>query len=290
MLVTDSPGQGKPDALFVVSLESGEKRQLTNPLLPSIGDSDPAVSPDGRWIVFRRDTSPFTGALYAQELGQDLTVTGEPRRLTATALDGYSPTWTADNSEVLFSARAGLWRIDVAGKGQAARLPFVGEDGLTPVVSRPQPARPTRLVYVRSFRDTNIWRVESSTAGAIASSPPAVTISSTRRDDQPDVSPDGRRVALISDSFGRTGDLDFRHDGLERRPAHNDEREPGIPALVSRRVIDCVPLESRGTRRRLRGPGSGRQASKPHLPTFNRRVPELLGRRPLDSFRVEPNW
>ena len=31
LVVTDSPGEGKPDALFVISLETGEKRQLTNP-------------------------------------------------------------------------------------------------------------------------------------------------------------------------------------------------------------------------------------------------------------------
>ena len=150
--------------------------------------------PPGRFSLHRRVVR--TGA----RAGSDRDWRTSPS--TATALDGYGPTWTADNSEVLFSARGGLWRIDVAGEGQAARLPFVGEDGLTPVVSRPQPGRPIRLVYVRSFRDTNIWRVESSTAGAVASSPPAVAISSTRRDDQPDVSPDGRRVAFVSDRSG----------------------------------------------------------------------------------------
>jgi Tol biopolymer transport system component len=31
LVVADSPGKGKPTALFVVSLESGEKRRLTHP-------------------------------------------------------------------------------------------------------------------------------------------------------------------------------------------------------------------------------------------------------------------
>ena len=43
-----------------------------------------------------------------------------------------------------------------------------------PVVSRPQPGRPARLVYVRSFEDSNIWRVETSAPGAPSSSPPVV--------------------------------------------------------------------------------------------------------------------
>ena len=107
-----------------------------------------------------------------------------------------------DSKEILFSARGSLWRLVVAGESTPARLPFVGEDGLMPVVSRPQPGRPPRLVYVRSFEDYNIWRVETSAPGATASSPPVVSISSTRRDDMPQLSPDGRRVAFTSDRSG----------------------------------------------------------------------------------------
>ena len=70
-MVTDSPGEGKPDALFVISLETGEKRQLTNPQPPAAGDTNPAVSPDGSWLVFRRNASGlFTGELYRLPLGQ----------------------------------------------------------------------------------------------------------------------------------------------------------------------------------------------------------------------------
>ena len=83
------------------------------------------------------------------------------------------------------------------------RLPFVGEDGLMPVVSRPQPGHPARLVYVRSFADHNIWRSNDS-AGAPATSPPVVAIASTRRDAIPALSPDGQRVVFISDRSGET--------------------------------------------------------------------------------------
>ena len=51
-----------------------------------------------------------------------------------------------------------------------------------PAVWRPQPGRPGRLAYVRSSADINIWRIETSAAGAAASSPPVVAIASTRRD------------------------------------------------------------------------------------------------------------
>ena len=71
-----------------------------------------------------------------------------------------------------------------------------------PVVSRPQPGRLSRLVYVRSFQDRNIWRVETSAPGVPTSSPPVVAISSTRQDHIPFFSPDGLRVAFSSDRSG----------------------------------------------------------------------------------------
>src|SRR5207249_7567351 len=85
LVVTDSPGEGKPAALFLVSLD-GEKKQLTNPRPLEPGDTHPAVSPDGSWLVFRRNASgPFTGELYRLALGTGLTAVGEPQRLTPAA-------------------------------------------------------------------------------------------------------------------------------------------------------------------------------------------------------------
>jgi Tol biopolymer transport system component len=230
LVVTDSAGEGKPDALFVVSLESGEKRQLTYPLHPIAGDTDPAVSPDGNWVVFRRNASPFVGELYRLPLGKGLIATGEPSRLTLTALDANNPTWMPDSKEILFSAKGGLWRLAVSGTRAPTRLPFVGEDGLMPVVSRPQPGRPLRLVYVRSYADSNIWRVETSHAGATATSPPVVAISSTRWDATPQFSPDGRRVAFTS---SRSGELEVwlaDADGSNAVPLTSMGAVPGFPS------------------------------------------------------------
>ena len=207
LVVTDSPGEDKPAALFVVSLESGMKRQLTYPQPPATGDADPAVSPDGSWLAFLRNASVVnTSELYRLPLGKDLTAMGEPQRITPVELNAEYPTWMPGSKEILFSARGGLWRLVATsgkpGENTPYRLPSVGEDGRMAVVSRPQPGRPRRLAYVRSFQDSNIWRVETSAPGALASSPPGVLISSTRADLQPQFSPDGRRVASYSDRSG----------------------------------------------------------------------------------------
>ena len=207
IVVTDSTGDGKPDALFVISLETGEKRQLTHPQPFSAGDTSPAVSPDGSWLVFRRDASPYTGELYRLPLGGGLTAAGELRRLTPAAQDAGNPAFMPDGEEILFSARGSLWKLAITPEkreGTPTRLPFVGEDGIMPAVSRPQRGRLPRLVYVRSFADWNIWRVETPAAGARASSPPAVAISSTKVEWMPDFSSDGRRVTFVSNRSGES--------------------------------------------------------------------------------------
>jgi dipeptidyl aminopeptidase/acylaminoacyl peptidase len=63
--------------------------------------------------------------------------------------------------------------------------------------------KPCRLAYVRSFQDTNIYRVETAAPGTPASAPPALSISSTRGDIFPQFSPDGSRVAFSSNRSGK---------------------------------------------------------------------------------------
>src|SRR5262249_29956390 len=149
------------DALFVVSVETGEKRQLTFPPSAALGDSNPALSPDGRSLVFRRNIGSLNGELHWLPLRKDLTDVGQTRRLTLAALNAAYPAWMPNGKEILFSATANLWRLSVDGTDPPARLPFVGEDAILPVVSRPQPDRPSRLAYVRSASDYNIWRIET---------------------------------------------------------------------------------------------------------------------------------
>ena len=233
VVIPDSPGEGKPDALFVISLDSGEKRQLTHPQHPVAGDADPAVSPDGSWLVFRRIAAPYVGELYRLPLGTDLIARGEPSRLTLASLYANNPTWMPNGKEILFSARDGLWRSAVTGASKPSRLPFVGEDGLMPVVSHPQPGRLPRLAYVRSYADYNIWHVETSAPGAAASAPPRVAISSTRWEGCPQFSPDGRRVAFASDRSGENEIWLADTDGSNAVQLTSTGGNPGYPRWSS---------------------------------------------------------
>jgi Tol biopolymer transport system component len=202
LVTTDSTGEGKPDALFLVSLETGEKRQLTNPQPPVIADTNAAVSPDGLSLVFHRNFGIDAGELYWLPLRKNPTANGELKRLTSAMLNARYPAWMPDGRTILFSAKGNLWTLDIPGTGLPARLPFVGQDGVMPVVSRSQPGRPSRLSYARSFEDENIWRVDVPAPGKLPVSPPGVAISSTRSEGRAQISPDGRRVAFHSNRSG----------------------------------------------------------------------------------------
>jgi len=204
IVVTDAASDsGSQDALFVVAIDSGEKRQLTRPPDSRMADTDPAISPDGKWLAFRRDVAPFSGELQVAALGSDLAIKGEPRALTPTALVAYGPRWLPDSAAIVFSAKGALYRVGIAEGSRTERLPF-GEDGVMPVVSWLQGSAPARLIYVRSFQDLNIWRIDMPAPGMPATSPPVLAIASTRRDFIPHVSPDGRRVVFNSDRSGES--------------------------------------------------------------------------------------
>ena len=138
-------------------------------------------------------------------LGKDIVANGEPKPLTSMRLNASYPAWMPDGKAILFSELGRLWRLPLSGNpGEHApeQLPFVGEDGQMPIVSHPKSAGTSRLIYVRSFTDWNIWSVKTPAPGLAASVPPAVAIASTRTELTPAFSPDGRRVAFASDRSG----------------------------------------------------------------------------------------
>jgi len=47
-------GNQERPALFLISVDTGEKRNLTTVAVESLGDTAPAFSPDGRTLAFIR--------------------------------------------------------------------------------------------------------------------------------------------------------------------------------------------------------------------------------------------
>ena len=198
----DSPG---PLSVFLLSVDSGERRRLTRPPEDStLGDVSPAFSPDGRTLAFARFGSGLTNDLYLLDLDEDLNPQGEPRRRTfmeqVTAGHGF----TSDGRDIVFGAgpltNSSLWRVPVSGTASPERLPF-GESGFWPLVSR----QGNRLAYTALDLNMNIYRLNLPVAGGMTGT--AVKfISSSRWDHDPQYSPDGNSIAFLST---RSGDMEI---------------------------------------------------------------------------------
>ena len=201
LIVTDRNSDTEPLGLFVLSVESGEKRRLTSPKQKLFIDSQPAFSADGRTLAFIREVGVGARDIYLLALSEDFQPTGEPKRLTFDSAVTFRPVWTLDGQEIIFSSgpylSPSLFRIATSGSGKPQRLAGVGEDGSEAAISQ----RTQRLVYTREFIDVNIWRLEiPGPQGKI--SPPTKLISSTRVDANARFSPDGKRIAFSSNRSG----------------------------------------------------------------------------------------
>ncbi len=190
MVDKDTPTD--PDGIFLISIETGERRRLTSPPPAGGGDRNPAFSPDGSEIAFVRWSEGPRNVIYIKDLDG-----GEAKRLTLH--DGFirDIDWLADSSAILFPSMwrgiAGLWVVPTEG-GEPARLTF-GENARNVSVS------PTgRLAYSTQVTDANLWRVHGP--GAEIPSRPERFISSTRQDFEPQYSPSGGHIAITSDRGG----------------------------------------------------------------------------------------
>jgi Tol biopolymer transport system component len=179
-------------AIALVSLADGTVRRVTQPPEGSEGDFTPAVSPDGNTLAFVRGTGPDGADIYLCDLAG-----GNLRRLTFDdrAIRGIA--WTPDGQEVVYAAdRASgwrLWRLPVFG-GSPREIALAGAQAHFPAIA-PQGRR---LAYTDSPSVSAIWR---ATLGAPDSDERPI-IRSLGRETAPAYSPDGKRIADVSDQTG----------------------------------------------------------------------------------------
>jgi len=86
-----------------------------------------------------------------------------------------------------------------------------------------------RLVYLHSVADSNVWRFDTSASGTPVTAPPVSAIASTRHDLAPSLSPDGQRLAFISNRSGDYGIWVAGVDGSRAVQLTSMPRMPGYP-------------------------------------------------------------
>jgi len=216
-VLSDRNSQDDRDGIFLLSPDTGEKRQLTKVPQGLTGDFFPALSPDGRALAFVRWIGPGASDLYVMSLSNELVPQGEPKQLTSDIGVVTRPTWTSDRQEIVFSYLGGergstIARLQAAKASRQTakpqRIAAFGEGSYSPAISHVG----HRLVYVSESENSDIWRMELSAAEDSESrvklrSPPAEAlgelIASTRNDWAAAYSPDGKKIAFSSERSGR---------------------------------------------------------------------------------------
>ena len=189
--------------IFLVSMETLERRRLTAPPEEHQDDAIPAFSPDGRWIAFAR-----VGGTTRPSLNVVPVAGGEARRVslgdvwTSGEIDGQ--TWTPDGRSLVAAwspaqwTGASLWRVPVSG-GVPEQMAVGGDSASQPSTSR----RGNRLAFMHMYGDWDTWEIALSGSPPRGGSPRRL-ISSSRKDIEAQLSPDGSRIAFSSDRSGPT--------------------------------------------------------------------------------------
>jgi Tol biopolymer transport system component/DNA-binding winged helix-turn-helix (wHTH) protein len=206
IVVTDAlSADSLPLVLLLVSVETGERRQLTRPPPGFVLDGAPAFSPDSRRLAFVRTQNLESREIFVIRLADDLRPIEPAVQLTSLRRFVGSPVWTADGREILFLAGATmkggqLWRMRLPdGEAGATRpelvpAPFEASSLLAIRYHRDGSAR---LAYMRRIFDPNIWAVNLRDRTTPAQAP-RILIASTLEDYNAQFSVDGSSIVFQS--------------------------------------------------------------------------------------------
>ncbi len=188
LAVDDTPSLSQPLSIFLVRLDTGEKRRLTQPEEMIIGDVAPRFSPDGRTVAFIRAFHRSYQEVFTVPVSG-----GAPRQWTSDSRMVTGVDWSVEGL-LAASSRGGSYRIWRLAQGkEPSPTGIYGEFPIQFSYSR----REARLVYSLIQNDPNIWRLNFGsplTWKRIAAS--------SGQDASPQYSPDGKRIAFRSDRTG----------------------------------------------------------------------------------------
>jgi len=209
LVVSAAESANRPNRLVLIPLEGGETKALTHPGPELYGDGLPAISSDGRQLLFIRRAN--FSELFVLSLTPAMEPEGGPQRIDEPQRNVTSADWLPDNREIILASDVNsistLFRTSTRRSAAERAVPGTGSSASSPSVSR----RRNRLAYVAGTVDANLWQVDLPTRTASLDR----SLSSSLRDVFPQFSPDGKRVAFVSNRNGKTQVWTANRDGSQ---------------------------------------------------------------------------
>jgi serine/threonine protein kinase len=227
-----------------------EERSQTD-LLPAgyihQADADPALSPDGRTLVFVRRKGSDRADLHLLSMDGQTRAAGEPRRLTNMDIRMERPQWTPDGRDIVFAAGVlgslRLYRVPADGSRLPQEIVEAGEPVEHPSIA----LRTPRLAFARPSFVANMARLDlDAPGGRVISIRPLAA--SSRNENRMKISPDGKAVAFISNRSGQSQVWITSLDGTEEMQRTFFKRVDGIRVFWIDRDWLAVGLRSAGLR------------------------------------------
>lgn len=181
--------------LYQQPLAGTARQPLTTPPADALGDFDPAFSPDGAWLAFKRSRTFWQEDLYLLDRRDPA---ASPQRLThlSRRIEGF--TWDATGTALLFTPlffdQTDLWRVDLEAR-TPRRLTTVGRS-----VTKPSVARTGDLAYEAWTMRYQPSQLDLQTGA----SQPIFSQTGHTTDRLPDLAPDGQRLVFLSNRTGPT--------------------------------------------------------------------------------------
>jgi dipeptidyl aminopeptidase/acylaminoacyl peptidase len=187
--------------LWLMSLSGGPGRQLTS---DKANDTQPTVSPDGKWVAFVSKRGDDTeGQIYVIAMDG-----GEARRVTSIPTGAAIPKWFPDSSRLAFVSE--VWPDLVRWEDQAARKKERADSKMSARVWTKAPI--SYFDHYLDDREPHLYSISRD-----GGDPTAITrmsgyhLSKQEYDSYSyDISPDGLEVAFVAET-DKTG-IDSNHD------------------------------------------------------------------------------
>ncbi len=219
-------GENKqPPAIALITVGDGSLRRVTTPPEGSDGDWTPAFSPDGSKLAFTRGANIDSADLYVANADG-----ANPQRVTFDESGVRGITWAANGNELIYASprtnRIRLWRIAASG-GSPREVIGTGFETRYPTLARAG----NKLAYTDSPMVTSVWRAPLGKAAGGAQDTGRPMLRSNGRERLASYSPDGKRIADVSDQSGSDEIWASDSEGDNRMKVTNFTAAPEHPNL-----------------------------------------------------------